>query len=88
MLKLLTVKSFGFISNKVFDFFIISKKILKREIENRINKLTNDFRNRAAQPNMSGSQFESIRLYYSKFESVTEFGKSIKSYFEFERTKQ
>lgn len=36
----------------------------------------------AAQPNISGGQLESIKLYYPKFETVTEFGKSIKSHFE------
>lgn len=36
----------------------------------------------AAQPNISGGQLESIKLYYPKFETVTEFGNSIKSHFE------
>ena len=36
----------------------------------------------AAQPNISGGQLESIKLYYPKFEIVTEFGNSIKSHFE------
>ncbi len=36
----------------------------------------------AAQPNISGSQLESIKLYYPKLDTVTEFGNSIKSHFE------
>jgi type I restriction enzyme S subunit len=36
----------------------------------------------AAQPNISGGQLESIKLLYPKLETVTEFGKSIKSHFE------
>lgn len=36
----------------------------------------------AAQPNISGSQLESIKLYYPKLETITEFGISIKSHFE------
>ena len=36
----------------------------------------------AAQPNISGGQLESIKLYYPKIETVTEFGNSIKSHFE------
>jgi type I restriction enzyme S subunit len=36
----------------------------------------------AAQPNISGGQLESIKLFYPKFETVTEFGNSIKSQFE------
>jgi len=36
----------------------------------------------AAQPNISGGQLESIKLYYPKREVVTAFGNSIKSYFE------
>lgn len=36
----------------------------------------------AAQPNISGSQLESIKLFYPKFETVLEFGNSIKSHFQ------
>ena len=36
----------------------------------------------AAQPNISGSQIESIKLFYPKLETVSEFGNSIKSHFE------
>ncbi|MBK8805196.1 MAG: restriction endonuclease subunit S [Bacteroidales bacterium] len=36
----------------------------------------------AAQPNISGGQLESIKLFYPKLETVTEFGNSIKSQFE------
>lgn len=36
----------------------------------------------AAQPNISGGQLESIKLFYPKLETVTEFGSSIKSHFE------
>ncbi|HRO09679.1 MAG TPA: restriction endonuclease subunit S [Saprospiraceae bacterium] len=36
----------------------------------------------AAQPNISGGQLESIKMYYPKLEIVTEFGDSIKSHFE------
>lgn len=36
----------------------------------------------AAQPNISGGQLESIKLFYPKLETVTEFGNSIKSHFE------
>ena len=36
----------------------------------------------AAQPNISGGQIESIKMYYPKLELVTEFGKSIKNHFE------
>ncbi|MGB3077350.1 MAG: restriction endonuclease subunit S, partial [Chitinophagales bacterium] len=36
----------------------------------------------AAQPNISGGQLESIKLYYPKIETVTEFGNFIKSHFE------
>ena len=36
----------------------------------------------AAQPNISGGQLESIKLFYPKLETVTEFGFSIKSHFE------
>jgi type I restriction enzyme S subunit len=36
----------------------------------------------AAQPNISGGQLESIKLFYPKLKTVTEFGYSIKSQFE------
>lgn len=36
----------------------------------------------AAQPNISGGQLESIKLYYPKLKTVTEFGNSINSHFE------
>ncbi|MGD0754506.1 MAG: restriction endonuclease subunit S [Bacteroidales bacterium] len=36
----------------------------------------------AAQPNISGGQIESIKLFYTKSETVTDFGNSIKSHFE------
>lgn len=36
----------------------------------------------AAQPNISGGQLESIKLFYPKLETITEFGNSIKSQFE------
>jgi type I restriction enzyme S subunit len=36
----------------------------------------------AAQPNISGGQLESIKLFYPKLKTVTEFGSSIKSHFE------
>jgi type I restriction enzyme S subunit len=36
----------------------------------------------AAQPNISGGQLESIKLFYPKLETVTKFGSSIKSHFE------
>lgn len=36
----------------------------------------------AAQPNISGGQLESIKLFYPKFVTMTEFGSSIKSNFE------
>ena len=36
----------------------------------------------AAQPNISGSQLESIKLFYPKFETILEFGNSIKSHFQ------
>jgi type I restriction enzyme S subunit len=36
----------------------------------------------AAQPNISGGQLESIKLFYPKLEVVAEFGNSIKSHFQ------
>jgi type I restriction enzyme S subunit len=36
----------------------------------------------AAQPNISGGQLESIKLFYPKVETFTDFGNSIKSHFE------
>jgi type I restriction enzyme S subunit len=36
----------------------------------------------AAQPNISSSQLESIKLFYPKVETVSKFGNSIKSSFE------
>jgi type I restriction enzyme S subunit len=36
----------------------------------------------AAQPNISGGQLESIKLFYPKLETVSEFGNSIKRHFE------
>jgi type I restriction enzyme S subunit len=35
----------------------------------------------AAQPNISGSQIESIKLFYPKFETLSQFGNSIKLQF-------
>ena len=36
----------------------------------------------AAQPNISGSQIESIKMFYPKFEIIKEFGKEVKNHFE------
>ncbi len=36
----------------------------------------------AAQPNISGGQLESIKLFYPKMETVSEFGDTIKNHFE------
>jgi len=36
----------------------------------------------AAQPNISGGQLESIKLFYPKVDTITDFGNSIKSHFE------
>ena len=59
---------------ELFIFCFFNEPSAKNAVENLASG--------AAQPNISGSQLESIKLFYPKIETITDFGNSIKPQFE------